>query len=197
MKGLNDVLPEQVFWFKDGRSAKNLVELAGALEKISDDIFFHHVNSEKNDFCNWIEFSVKDSVLAKRLKPVKDKDKTIKIIEKRISELQKFKKGILGNKPVKIKKTSKRIKSKSVQKKASKLKKIEKNKKTRKQKKASKRVKKIKKRPGKKPVENEQIRKQELFVQDIIHHSTSEMISHIALGIVIGAAIMMLILFFV
>lgn len=41
------------FVLKDGRVLKDFVELAHALEHMSDDVFNHHVNSSKNDFRNW------------------------------------------------------------------------------------------------------------------------------------------------
>ncbi len=43
------------FVLKDGRMLKDFVELAHALEHMSDDVFSHHVSSFKNDFNAWIQ----------------------------------------------------------------------------------------------------------------------------------------------
>ena len=45
---------EKRFWLRTGRILANLTELAQALEQMNDDTFCHHVNSERNDFSNWI-----------------------------------------------------------------------------------------------------------------------------------------------
>ena len=46
---------DKKFVLKDGRLLKDFVELAHALEHMSDDVFNHHVNNFKNDFKKWVE----------------------------------------------------------------------------------------------------------------------------------------------
>ena len=70
---LCDVAPEQCFWVNNGPILKNVEELANTLPGISDDIFQHHVNSEKNDFSNWIRDVVGDQKLANDLLSSKNK----------------------------------------------------------------------------------------------------------------------------
>ena len=42
-------------------------ELAEGLVAMSDDVFAYHVNSEKNDFCNWVRDVIQDDELASDL----------------------------------------------------------------------------------------------------------------------------------
>ncbi len=53
---------ENAFILIDGRSLVSINELADALEKMSDDVFYYHVTPERNDFSNWIKdvFKIKD-----------------------------------------------------------------------------------------------------------------------------------------
>ena len=65
-----DTKPEFYFKVIDGSEIKNLLELADSLEKMSDDAFYFHVNSQRNDFSNWIrdvfhEDGLADSVAKK------------------------------------------------------------------------------------------------------------------------------------
>jgi len=49
-------VPDQfVFYVRDGKVLKNLKELVAALDRMTDDVFNHHANREKNDFSNWIK----------------------------------------------------------------------------------------------------------------------------------------------
>lgn len=50
-----DNVPEQyAFFVCDGKVVKNLKELVAAFDKMTDDVFRHHANKEKNDFSCWI-----------------------------------------------------------------------------------------------------------------------------------------------
>ena len=55
VKKIGEAPNDKKFVLKDGRLLKDLVELAHALEHMSDDVFNHHVNNFKNDFKKWIE----------------------------------------------------------------------------------------------------------------------------------------------
>lgn len=84
---IQDVPKEQTFWLKDGKTIKNLPELARELRRINAEIFTHHVNNEKNDFANWTENCVKDSQLATLLRTTKNQQRMTAIVERKIQQL--------------------------------------------------------------------------------------------------------------
>ncbi len=84
---LQDVPPDKVFWLHGGKSIKNILELRRELKTISNEIFAHYVNSEKNDFANWIQHCVKDEQLAILVRSTKNKERMAAIVERRIQEL--------------------------------------------------------------------------------------------------------------
>lgn len=59
------------FVLKDGRVLKDLVELAHALDHMSDDVFNHHVNAFRNDFRNWVRDVFSQKELAAELEKAK------------------------------------------------------------------------------------------------------------------------------
>lgn len=76
-----DAKPEHYFRLRDGRVVKNLSELVEALRNMSDDVFRHHVNSDRNDFYNWIRDIFKDGVLAHRVRNSRTQQKMASVIE--------------------------------------------------------------------------------------------------------------------
>ena len=66
-KILRDTKPEFCFKLIDGSEIKNLLELADALEKMSDDVFYYHVSKQKNDFSNWVRDVFKQEELANKI----------------------------------------------------------------------------------------------------------------------------------
>ena len=70
---LKDVNPENNFWASDGRSIKNLFELADVLESMSHETFSSHVNEHKNDFSAWLNDVVGAKELAVKMGEIKDK----------------------------------------------------------------------------------------------------------------------------
>jgi hypothetical protein len=54
----------QCFWVTDGTIIADLVELSAALKTMERDVFAHHVNAERNDFADWVEWVLGDSELA-------------------------------------------------------------------------------------------------------------------------------------
>ena len=62
---------DKKFVLKDGRLLKDFVELAHALEHMSDDVFNHHVNNFKNDFKKWVEDVFGEKELAAEIAKVK------------------------------------------------------------------------------------------------------------------------------
>jgi hypothetical protein len=68
---LEDTEPEKSFWMSDGRTLKNLKDLKEALETMSQEVWNSHVNSEKNDFANWVEGVFGEKQLGLSLRKVK------------------------------------------------------------------------------------------------------------------------------
>ena len=88
-KYLCDTSPEQCFWVNNGPILKNIEELANALPEMSNDIFHHHVNNEKNDFSNWVKDVIGDDKLANDLLSSKTKDSAVKKIRSRLNSLKR------------------------------------------------------------------------------------------------------------
>jgi len=85
---LADVPDEKHFWFRDGRSIRNLRELEGALVDISDDIYHHHSGEGRNDFSKWVREVVGDGTLANELNKAKSRTHARQAVAKRISFLE-------------------------------------------------------------------------------------------------------------
>ncbi len=88
-KKLADVSPDKTFKTHKGGEIKNLRQLQSVLGEISQESFEHHVNDERNDFANWVKHSVGDDELADMLEKTVDFEKTKRIIQDRISLLEK------------------------------------------------------------------------------------------------------------
>ena len=90
-KALSDVSgSDQAFWFSNGTIAKNIYEFVSTIESCDKGVFDYHVNSEKNDFYNWILNVLGDDILAKRVKKELDQKKFVKKLRRRIKELEKM-----------------------------------------------------------------------------------------------------------
>ncbi|MBR9690793.1 hypothetical protein GOV08_03860 [Candidatus Woesearchaeota archaeon] len=76
--------PEKFFYTVEGKAIKSLIGLADALDDISDAVFFHHVNEDKNDFANWVKEVFEEPSLAKELEKTTEPMKTQIIILKHI-----------------------------------------------------------------------------------------------------------------
>jgi alpha-amylase len=85
---LRDVPGDKSFWVNDGSVIKNLPELEKALQKMKPETFNYHVNTEKNDFHNWIRDVVGDQQLAEELKGIKNKANAASVVNNRIKELR-------------------------------------------------------------------------------------------------------------
>ncbi|MBN1367088.1 MAG: hypothetical protein JW967_04105 [Dehalococcoidales bacterium] len=66
-KLLAKVPEEHIFWCYGGTTFRDLKEMAEGLVAMSDDVFAYHVNSEKNDFYNWVRDVIEDNELANAL----------------------------------------------------------------------------------------------------------------------------------
>jgi hypothetical protein len=66
-KSVTRVPVELVFWCHDGSTFADLRELAEGLAAMSDETFFYHCNSEKQDFANWVRDVIIEEDLAEEL----------------------------------------------------------------------------------------------------------------------------------
>jgi predicted transcriptional regulator len=67
------IKPEYYFLMIDGSTLKSLHELADALHHMSDDVFYYHVTSERNDFSSWVRDVFSEKNLAEELALVRNK----------------------------------------------------------------------------------------------------------------------------
>ena len=88
LKLLSDVKEGESFYTVNGLVLNNIRELAALLESIQKEHFDHHVNEDKNDFSEWIKYSVGDEKLAGRMKKAKTPQQMQKLISQRLSELE-------------------------------------------------------------------------------------------------------------
>ena len=87
-KILGEAPEEHHFVVADGKKLKNIIELADALETMSEEIFRHHVNEYKNDFSSWIKDVFYDHSLAEDMSRAKNKLETqIAILRRLVKEL--------------------------------------------------------------------------------------------------------------
>ncbi|HLD89308.1 MAG TPA: DUF5752 family protein [Candidatus Nanoarchaeia archaeon] len=96
-KLLANVPIDKVFWICDGRILKNIYELNDALQTMTDDTFYYHVNKEKNDFASWIRDVMGGRKLAAELAKARNRLDAAKKI-KAVLEKSKSKKAMKKNK---------------------------------------------------------------------------------------------------
>jgi hypothetical protein len=75
-KILKNVKPEFYFKLIDGSEIKNLLELADALDRMTDDVFYYHVNEQRNDFSNWVRDVFNEKDLAESIEKLNNKLET-------------------------------------------------------------------------------------------------------------------------
>lgn len=73
--------PENYFYASNGDVLKSLDDLLGYLKTASDGSFYHHVNSEKNDFANWIKEVLKKDSLSEEIRKMNSRGDFVKAIE--------------------------------------------------------------------------------------------------------------------
>ncbi len=83
-------VPENLsFWLCTNDHLRNLDELSGSLQKVSDEVFRYHVNRDKNDFEVWIRDVVNDKELAREISRIKTRDTLVRKISERVFDLRK------------------------------------------------------------------------------------------------------------
>ena len=87
-KILGEAPVEQHFIVADGTKLKSILELADALETMSEEIFRHHANDFKNDFSAWVKDVFYDHSLAEDISRAKNRLETqITILRRMVKEM--------------------------------------------------------------------------------------------------------------
>ena len=73
--------PEQYFYANDGQVFTSLEDLFTGITEMSEETFLYHVNKEKNDFYNWVNYVFNETELAKSLQKVKTKSGFVKKVK--------------------------------------------------------------------------------------------------------------------
>jgi hypothetical protein len=87
-KILADVADDKRFFCQDGCVIKNLTELVDCLDHMTEEVFYHHVTSDKNDFSNWIRDVLGDEKLAGELSYICTPQEATEIVKKRVVSFQ-------------------------------------------------------------------------------------------------------------
>ena len=87
-KLLADVPEEYAFWCCDGRILRNMRELAGAFNVITDEVFAYHSNSEKSDFSNWVGDIIRDEKLARDLRECLSREQAEELVAERVAFIE-------------------------------------------------------------------------------------------------------------
>lgn len=81
---LADVPEEHVFKCVNGHILRNMRELEGELQTMSGDSYALHVNTEKNDFTNWVRDVIKDEGLARSLQKSPNQARAARAVGSRV-----------------------------------------------------------------------------------------------------------------
>ena len=76
----------ECFWSRDGQILSNLADLRVAIGYMDEEVFLHHVNQEKNDFADWVEYVLQDKECADALRKGKRKAQLQKVVELHLSK---------------------------------------------------------------------------------------------------------------
>lgn len=87
---IKNAKPKHYFILLDGRPLRSLLDLVEAMDEMTDEIFYHHVNDFRNDFATWTREVFEEIELAEKLSKVKDKQKhQVEILRHMVRELIK------------------------------------------------------------------------------------------------------------
>ncbi|HGJ66576.1 TPA: hypothetical protein ENS27_14525 [bacterium] len=79
-----ELTPDKYFVLCNGNTIKDYRELAALLETIGDDVFFYHVNSERNDFANWIRDVFGEEELAEKIRHSRSRHEMMALLYKHL-----------------------------------------------------------------------------------------------------------------
>lgn len=87
-KILGEAPEEHRFVVADGRKLKNIMELADALETMSEEVFRHHANDIRNDFSSWVKDIFYDHSMAEDIARAKNKlEAQVVVLRRMVKEL--------------------------------------------------------------------------------------------------------------
>lgn len=75
-----EVYDDQRFFMINGDVISRLSDLPDTISHLDDNTFSYHVNSERNDFSNWISDVILDAKLAEKVRKAKTKSEMAKVI---------------------------------------------------------------------------------------------------------------------
>ena len=85
---LGEAPKDRHFIVADGRKVKNILELADALETMSEEMFTHHANELKNDFSIWVKDVFYDHSLADDISRARNRlEAQIAVLRRMVKEL--------------------------------------------------------------------------------------------------------------
>ena len=87
-KYLEDVPWDSSLKLSDGKTIHSLEQLPVVLMFCDDAVFDSHVNSQKNDFANWIRDVIGYGELADKVSTIKNKEEFLKLLEQSINEIK-------------------------------------------------------------------------------------------------------------
>ena len=90
LKYLDDVPWDNTLKLSNGKTVHGLEQLPLVIKFSDDEVFYSHVNEQKNDFANWIRDVIGDSELAEKLLNVKTKDDFLAFMDKSITEIKHY-----------------------------------------------------------------------------------------------------------
>jgi uncharacterized membrane protein YheB (UPF0754 family) len=90
----NQSAGDRAFILSNGEKINTIRELYEHLGRISEEIFFHHVNSTKNDFSKWIVDVFNETSLASRISELKNQKSIKNEIREWITDLIHEKHGV-------------------------------------------------------------------------------------------------------
>ena len=85
---LGNVSQDKQFWCHDGHYLKNLQELEGALEQMTEETYRYHANNAKSDFSNWVRDVFGDEKLSRDLQKSATQAQAARSVAERISLLK-------------------------------------------------------------------------------------------------------------
>ena len=80
MQKRSKVRENEAFVFSSGQTAETRKQMIDALKIISPEVFYFHVNEQKNDIYNWMHDCL-DAGLAEKIKDVRDREQMITLLQ--------------------------------------------------------------------------------------------------------------------
>ncbi|MHC1707145.1 MAG: hypothetical protein AB9842_06430 [Bacteroidales bacterium] len=101
-----NVTSDKVFYLSNGHVLNNLKDLYNEIGQMPEDVFFHHVNAERNDFSSWVRDVMNEKALSAKMAkagtPVMMKEVLKGLFENEV----KAAKATTAKKPVAVKKAA-------------------------------------------------------------------------------------------